>query len=55
MIGTVVLVGIGGVLVNTLGSTAHPSLPLFVFDLLMCGTAVFGAMVAAGRTAGRLS
>ncbi|HEX4702739.1 MAG TPA: MFS transporter [Pseudonocardiaceae bacterium] len=52
MIGTVVLVGIGGVLVNTLGSTAHPSVPLFVFDVLMCGTAVFGAMVPARRTAG---
>jgi MFS family permease len=54
MIGTVLLVGVGGVLVNALGSTAHPSLPLFVFGLLMCGLAVFGAIVPAGRTAGRL-
>jgi MFS family permease len=54
MIGTVLLVGVGGVLVNALGSTAHPSLPLFVFGLLMCGLSVFGAIVPAGRTARRL-
>jgi MFS family permease len=54
MIGTVLLVGIGGVLVNALGSTAHPSVPLFTFDVAMCCVALFGAMVPAGRTAGRL-
>jgi MFS family permease len=54
MIGTVLLVGVGGVLVNALGSTAHPTVPLFVFDLLMCGAALFGAIVPAGRTAERL-
>lgn len=54
MIGTVLLVGVGGVLVNAFGSTAHPSLPLFVFDLAMCAVALFGAVVSAGRTAGRL-
>lgn len=54
MIGTVLLVGVGGVLVNALASTAHPTVPLFVFDLLMCGTALFGAIVPARRTAGRL-
>ena len=54
MIGTVLLVGVGGVLIDVLASTAHPSVPLFVFDVLMCLTAVFGAIVPAGRTAGRL-
>jgi MFS family permease len=54
MIGTVLLVGVGGVLVDALGSTARPTVPLFVFDLLMCGTAAFGAIVPARRTAGRL-
>jgi hypothetical protein len=55
MIGTVLLVGVGGVLVNALGSTAHPTVPLFVFDVAMCCVAVFGAVVPAGRTARRLS
>jgi MFS family permease len=54
MIGTVLLVGVGGVLVNALGSTAHPTVPLFVFDLLMCVVALFGAVVSARRTGGRL-
>ncbi|HEX4724151.1 MAG TPA: MFS transporter [Pseudonocardiaceae bacterium] len=54
MIGTVLLVGVGGVLVNTLGSTAHPTVPLFVFDVLMCLAALFGAIVPARRAAGRL-
>jgi hypothetical protein len=54
MIGTVLLVGTGGVLIDALGSTVRPTIPLFVFDLLMCATAVFGAIVPAGRTAGRL-
>jgi MFS family permease len=54
MIGTVLLVGVGGVLVNALGGTAHPTLPLFVFDLLMCGAALYGAIVPAGRTTERL-
>jgi MFS family permease len=54
MIGTVLLVGVGGVLVNALGSTAHPSLPLFVFDVAMCVVALFGASVSAVRTSGRL-
>jgi MFS family permease len=54
MIGTVLLVGVGGVLINALASTAHPTVPLFVFDLLMCGTALFGAIVPARRTSGRL-
>jgi len=54
MIGTVLLVGVGGVLVDALGSTTHPTVPLFIFDLLMCLTALFGASVPAGRTAGRL-
>jgi MFS family permease len=54
MIGTVLLVGVGGVLVNALGSTAHPTVPLFVFDLLMCSVALFGAVVSARRTEGRL-
>jgi MFS family permease len=54
MIGTVLLVGVGGVLIDALGSTARPTVPLFVFDVLMCLTALFGAIVPAGRTAGRL-
>lgn len=54
MIGTVLLVGVGGVLVDTLGSTAHPTVPLIVFDVLMCLTATLGAIVPAGRTSGRL-
>ena len=54
MIGTVLLVGVGGVLINALGSTARPTLPLFVFDIAMCGVALFGGIVSAGRTAGRL-
>lgn len=54
MLGTVLLVGIGGVLVNALASTARPTVPLFAFDLLMCGVSLFGAIVPAGRTAGRL-
>ncbi|HEX5400725.1 MAG TPA: MFS transporter [Pseudonocardiaceae bacterium] len=54
MLGTVLLVGVGGVLINALGSTIRPSVPVFAFDVAMCGVALFGAMVAAGRTAGRL-
>ena len=54
MIGTVLLVGVGGVLVDTLGSTARPAVPVFVFDVLMCLTAMLGAIVPARRTAGRL-
>jgi MFS family permease len=54
MIGTVLLVGVGGVLVNAFGSTARPTVPLFVFDVAMCGVALFGATVSAGRTSGRL-
>lgn len=54
MIGTILLVGVGGVLVNALGSTTRPTVPLFVFDALMCCVTVFGAIVPAGRTAGRL-
>jgi MFS family permease len=54
MLTTILLVGVGGVLVNALGSTARPSVPLFVFDALMCCVTVFGAIVPAGRTARRL-
>jgi predicted MFS family arabinose efflux permease len=54
MIGTVLLVGVGGVLINALASTVHPTVPLFVFDLLMSATALFGAIVPARRTSGRL-
>ncbi len=54
MMATILLVGVGGVLVNALGSTARPTLPLFVFDIVMCRVAVFGAIVPAGRTARRL-
>lgn len=54
MLGTVALVGVGGVLVNAFGSTAHPTVPLFVFDLLMAAVALLGAIVPAQRSAGRL-
>lgn len=54
MIGTILLVGVGGVLVNALGSTTQPTVPLFVFGLLMCLVDLFGAAVPAGRTEGRL-
>lgn len=54
MTGTVLLVGVGGVLVNAFGSTAHPSVPLFAFGAVMCGVALFGALVSARRTDGRL-
>lgn len=54
MSGTVVLVGVGGALVNAFGSTAHPSGALFVFAAAMCGLAVFGALVPARRSGGRL-
>lgn len=54
MLTTILLVGVGGVLVDALGSTAAPTVPLFVFDAAMCCVALFGAIVPAGRTARRL-
>jgi hypothetical protein len=47
---TVTLVGLGGVLVNALGSTAHPGPPLLLFDLVLAGVAGVGALIPAGRT-----
>ncbi len=50
VLATVALVGLGGVLVNALASTSHPGPPLLLFDLLMAGVAVLGALIPAGRT-----
>ena len=47
---TVTLVGLGGVLINALASTAHPGGPLLVFDLVLAGVAALGALIPAGRT-----
>jgi hypothetical protein len=47
---TVMLVGLGGVLVNALGSTAHPGPALLLFDLVLAGVAGVGALIPAGRT-----
>ncbi|HEX3783068.1 MAG TPA: MFS transporter [Pseudonocardiaceae bacterium] len=51
VLASVVLVGLGGVLVNTFGSTSRPGGPLLVFDLLMAAVVVFGAILPARRTA----
>ncbi|HJP78548.1 MAG TPA: MFS transporter [Pseudonocardiaceae bacterium] len=48
---TVTLVGLGGVLVNVLGSTSHPGPALLLFDLMMAGVAALGALIPGGRTA----
>jgi MFS family permease len=48
---TVTLVGLGGVLVNVLGSTSHPGPALLVFDLVMACVAALGALIPGGRTA----
>ena len=50
VLATVVLAGLGGVLVNAFASTSHPGGPLLVFDLLMAAIATLGALVPAGRT-----
>jgi MFS family permease len=50
VLATVTLVGLGGVLVNALGSTSHPGGPLLLFDLVLAGVAALGALIPAGRT-----
>jgi MFS family permease len=47
---TVTLVGLGGVLINVLGSTSHPGGPLLLFDLVLAGIAALGALIPGGRT-----
>lgn len=47
---TVTLVGLGGVLINVLGSTSHPGGALLLFDLVLAGIAAVGALVPGGRT-----
>ncbi len=51
-LGAAVFVGLGGVLVTALGSTARPSAPVFVLDLLMAGVAVVGAAATGRRVLG---
>jgi MFS family permease len=50
VMGSVILVGLGGVLINMLGSTSHPGGPLLLFDLVLAGVAVLGALIPGGRT-----
>lgn len=47
---TVTLVGLGGVLINVLGSTSHPGGALLLFDLVLAGIAALGALIPGGRT-----
>jgi MFS family permease len=47
---TVTLVGLGGVLINVLGSTSHPGGALLLFNLLLAGVAALGALIPGGRT-----
>jgi len=61
MIGTTPLVeGVAWLLVDrgapvdASASTAHPIAPSFTFNLPICGTALFGTIVPARRTKGRL-
>ncbi|WP_309113866.1 MFS transporter [Saccharothrix sp.] len=45
MLGSALLVGLGGVLVSALASTAAPTAAVVPFDLLMAGIAVLGAVL----------
>jgi hypothetical protein len=47
---TVTLVGLGGVLINVLASTAHPGGPLLILDLVLAGIVALGALLPGGRT-----
>lgn len=51
MVGTVVLVGAGGMLVNVVGSAARPARGLISLDLLAGAGALTAAWFVAGRTA----
>ncbi|MGM1063697.1 MFS transporter [Saccharothrix sp. Mg75] len=46
MLGSALLVGLGGVLVTTFASAAAPTAAVLPFDLLMAGVAVLGAVLA---------
>ncbi|MCC8245824.1 MFS transporter [Saccharothrix luteola] len=46
MLGSALLVGLGGVLVTTFASAAAPTAAVVPFDLLMAGVAVLGAVLA---------
>ena len=47
---TVTLAGLGGVVINVMGSTIRPGGPLLLFDLVLAGIAGVGALVPGGRT-----
>lgn len=49
MVGTVVLVGLGGVLINTLASAAHPTVAMALLDVSLCVFVFLGAAVPARR------
>lgn len=53
MVGTVVLVGVGGMLVNAVASATHPAGGLILLDLLVGAGALAAARFVAGRTAVR--
>ncbi len=48
VLATVMLVGLGGVLVNAFASTSHPVVRALLFDLLMAGVAGWAALIPAG-------
>lgn len=49
MVGTVVFVGLGGVLINVFASAAHPTAALVPLDLLLCLLVLCGVAVPARR------
>ncbi|HEY3501849.1 MAG TPA: MFS transporter [Actinocatenispora sp.] len=51
LLGQVLMVGVGGVLVNLLASTAHPSAAVLPLDLVMAVLALFGAVLTGRRAA----
>lgn len=51
-LGAAVFVGLGGVLISALGSTARPSVPVLVLDLLMALVALGGLAVTGRRVLG---
>ncbi|GAA3515882.1 MFS transporter [Actinocatenispora rupis] len=50
LLGQVLMVGVGGVLVNLLASTAHPTAAVLPLDLAMAALAALGAVLAGRRT-----
>lgn len=49
MLGSALMVGLGGVLVATLASTQSPTAALIPFDVLMAGVAILGAVLTGPR------